>query len=80
MSDPAVTVADRAAPRVVDRRVPPRTLECLLRDVLGGPGIADDGQRHAEDDPLEPAHERERELGVARAEAREQRFVGWSLA
>ena len=56
--------------------MPPRRLERVLRDVLGGTRVAGHGQRHAEDDPLEPAHERDRELGIARAEPGEQYFIG----
>jgi hypothetical protein len=55
--------------------MPPRLLEGLLRDVLRGDRVADDGNRHTEDDPLEPSHERDRELGVTRAQASEQYFI-----
>jgi hypothetical protein len=55
-------------------------LEGVLRDVLGRGRVADDGQRHAEDDPLEPAHERDGELGIARAKASEQHFIGLPLS
>jgi hypothetical protein len=51
-------------------RGPPRLLEGSLRDVLG------DARRHAEDDRLEPAHERDREAGIAAAEASEQYLIG----
>jgi len=51
-------------------------LEGVLRDVLGRARVAGDRLGHAEDDPLEPAHERDRQLGVARAEPGEQYFIG----
>jgi hypothetical protein len=60
--------------------MPPRLLEGVLRDVLGGGRVPDDGQRHAEDDPLEPAHERDGKLGIARAKASEQHFIGLPLS
>jgi len=66
---------DRAAPRVEHLRVPPGLLESLLSDVLRGGGVPGDGHRDAEHDALEPAHESERQLGVAGSEAREQRLI-----
>jgi hypothetical protein len=55
-------------------------LESLLGDVLGGARVGRYGHRDAEDNPLEPAHERDRKVGVPGAKAREQRFVGQPLA
>ena len=68
--------AHGAASRVEEGRVPPRPLERLLRHVFGEGRVAEHGQRNAEDPPLETAHERHRQLGVPRREAREQQVVG----
>jgi hypothetical protein len=54
----------------------PRLLERLLRHVLRGARVARDGQGHAEDDPLEAAHERDRQLRLARAKPSEQPLIG----
>jgi hypothetical protein len=59
--------------------VPPCLLEGLLSDVLRGGAIADDSHGDAVHDLLKTAHEGERELGVARAEAREQYLIGQLL-
>jgi hypothetical protein len=56
--------------------MPPRLLEGLLCDVIGGRRIADDGQRHADGDPLEAARER----GIPRAQASEQYLIRQPLA
>jgi len=55
--------------------VPPRLLEGLLGDVFRDAGITQDGYRDAEHEPLEAAHERDRQVGVARAQTREESFV-----
>jgi hypothetical protein len=51
-------------------------LEGTLRDVLGGARVARDGQRDAEDDPLEPAHECDREVGITRPQPGQQHPIG----
>jgi hypothetical protein len=55
--------------------VPPRLFERLLGDVFRGDWIARDGQRDAVHHPLKTAHERDRQVGVTRAETSEQRLV-----
>jgi hypothetical protein len=61
------------------QRVPPCLLECLPGHVLGGAGVGGHGHGDPEDDPLEPAHERDRKVGISRAKAREQCLVGQPL-
>jgi hypothetical protein len=56
--------------------VPPRLLEGTLRDVLGSGRVAGNGLCNAENDPLEPSHECDREVGIARAQAGEQHLIG----
>ena len=53
----------------------PRALEGLLRDVLGQHRIAEHGDRDTEHLALEPAHERDRDLGVASGEPGQQSLV-----
>jgi hypothetical protein len=50
-------------------------VECLLGDILRHGGVADYGHRYAEDESLEAAHERERQLVVTGTQACEQRLV-----
>ena len=51
-------------------------LECLLRHVLSRLGVAKDAHRDAPDDPLEPAHERDGQVGVSRAKTGKQHLIG----
>jgi hypothetical protein len=55
--------------------VPPGLLKGLLGHIFRRRRIADHGYRYAEGESLEAAHERERQLSVACAQAREQRLV-----
>ena len=75
MGDGPQPGTDGAAARVKHLGVPPRLLEGLLGDILRRRGVADYGHRYAEDQPLEAAHERERQLRIAGAQAGEQRLV-----
>ncbi len=44
------------------RRVPPRPHECVLRHILGGGAIPNDGERQPIDAALEPADEHQRSI------------------
>ena len=67
MGDGPQPGTDGAAARVKHLGVPPRLLKSLLGDILRRRDIADYGHRYAEDEPLEAAHERERQLRIAGA-------------
>jgi hypothetical protein len=51
--------------------VAPGLLERLLSDILRGTRVADNGAHDTIYQPLEAAHECDRKVGIARAEARE---------
>jgi hypothetical protein len=68
--------AHRAPPGVITVGGPPGPLERRLGDVLGQPGVTGEAERDAEHGPLEPAYERQRELGVSGGETRQQNVIG----
>ncbi len=53
----------------------PRTLEHLLRDILGQGAIADDGDRQAIDAPLEATNEHHDCVALAQRNGGQQRLV-----
>ena len=66
---------DVSAASVEGRRVAPGSQQRFLRDVLGGTGLAHDGEGQSEDPTLEPLDEGGRGVRVRQPEASEQRGV-----